>query len=46
MRDAEPPERFQEARRSELRAIVGGQRYVRLAAVIAGGDHDLELHAD
>ena len=34
VRDTEPPERFQEPRRSELRAIVGGQRYVRLAAAL------------
>ena len=32
MGDAEPPQRLQEARRSELRPIVGGQRHVRCAA--------------
>jgi len=32
MGDAEPPQRFQEARRSELRPVVGGQRQVFLAA--------------
>ncbi len=32
MRDPEPPERFQEPRRSELRPVVGGQRHVGFAA--------------
>jgi hypothetical protein len=32
MRDAEVCERFQEARRGELRAVVGGQRQVGCAA--------------
>src|SRR5712671_8064678 len=34
VRDAEPPKRFQEARRSELRSIVGGQRHVRRTAAL------------
>ena len=32
MGDAEPPQRLQEARRSELRPVVGRQRQVRLTA--------------
>ena len=33
MRDAEPCERFEEQRRSELRSVVRRQRHVFLAAV-------------
>ena len=34
LRDAEPPECRQEARRSELCAVVGRQRHVRFAAAL------------
>ena len=34
MRDAQPIQSLNEPGRSELRAVVGGQRYVRLAATL------------
>ena len=44
MGDAEPPQRLQEARRSELRSIVGGQRHVRFTAALGQPCQDCLLY--